>query len=81
MFDCQPYVRLVQGNKAVSDHEGGAPTHQSGHRLHDHGLRLRVHGAGGLIEDEDRGVLEEGPGQRDALALAPESSKAVAGLV
>jgi hypothetical protein len=64
----------------VGDHEGGALVHQPGHRLHDHGLRPRVHGARGLVEDEDRGVLEECPGQRYALALAPESSKAVAGL-
>src|SRR5215211_5551768 len=75
-FDLQPYVTVRQRAKPMGDHEGGAPMHQSGHRLHDHGLRLHIHGARWLVEDEDRGVLEECPGERDALALASRETHA-----
>ena len=44
--------------------------HEPFHRFHDRGLGPRIDGAGGLVEDEDRGILQEGAGERDALALA-----------
>ena len=34
-------------------------------------FRLCVEGRGGLVEDHDAGVLEEGPGDGDPLLLAP----------
>jgi hypothetical protein len=33
-------------------------------------LAVGVEGAGGLVEDQDRGIAEEGTGDRDALFLA-----------
>src|SRR5207248_3949083 len=39
-------------------------------RLEDYGLGLQVDRAGGLVEDEDRRVLQKSASQRNALALA-----------
>ncbi len=36
----------------------------------DEVVRLEVHGGGGLIEDEDAGLAQEGPRQADQLTLA-----------
>lgn len=38
-------------------------------------LRPRVHGRGGLVQDEDLGVPEEGAGQAQELLLAQAGSK------
>ena len=49
------------------DERRGAP--QLLHGGHDIGLVLRVQGAGGLVEQDDRGALEQGAGDGHALAL------------
>jgi hypothetical protein len=36
-------------------------------------LDVHVDGAGGVVEDEDAGVDQEGAGDGDALALPPDS--------
>lgn len=54
----------------MGDQKRGAAGHQPLQgRLHL-GLALGIEGAGGLIEQQDRGVLQEGAGDRDTLALA-----------
>jgi hypothetical protein len=53
----------------VGDDEAGAALHEPLEgRLHE-GLALGVEGAGGLVEDEDAGVLEDRAGDREALPL------------
>ena len=54
----------------MGDDQRGAATHQFSDRLHDRLLRRGIEGGSRLIKEEDRGVLEEGPGDPDALALA-----------
>ena len=68
MFDLQPRVIVYPRAQAGGDHEGGATVPKADRRFHYHDLGLHVDGAGGFVED----VLEESPGERDALALAPE---------
>ena len=46
------------------------PCHQAVEALLDRRLDLAVEGARRLVEDQDRGVLEQDPGDRDPLALA-----------
>ena len=53
----------------MGNHEGGAPARQALHSLHDCRLGLEVHRARRLVEDENRGILQEGTRERDALAL------------
>ena len=58
------------GRQAVGDGDHRAPFHQGVERLLDRRLDLGVERAGRLVEDQDRRVLEDQPGDRDALALA-----------
>jgi hypothetical protein len=49
---------------------GGSPAHQGLERGLHLAFGLRVERGGGLVEDQDRRVLEQRPGDRQALALA-----------
>src|SRR5690606_5213820 len=55
---------------AVGDDEDGAVAGGGEEFPDDAGLPAFVDRAGGLVEDEDRGVGEQGPGQGEPLALA-----------
>ena len=46
------------------------PSHELAQPVVDAQLDLHVDGAGGVVEDEDRRVDQQGPGDGDALALA-----------
>ena len=58
------------GRQAVGDGDHGLAGHQPVEALLDRRLDLRIERAGRLVEDEDRRILEEDAGDRDALALA-----------
>ena len=66
----QDQVRAQDGRQPVGDGERGAAGHGPFDGRLDEALADGVEGAGGLVEDEDAGVLEQHPGQRDALLLA-----------
>ena len=63
-------VGVADGGKAMGDDEGGAVGHEPGEGAADGHLVDGIEMAGGLVENEDRGVLEEGSGDGDTLALA-----------
>ena len=63
-------VGVAHGGQAVGDDEGGAACAQAVDRFLDARLGLDVERAGRLVEHQDRRVLEDGAGDRDALALA-----------
>ena len=54
----------------MGDHQGGAALHERLKGLLHPGLGGRVKGAGGLVEDEDRRVLEDDAGNGQPLAFA-----------
>ena len=58
------------GREAVGDGDHGLAGHQPGELLLHGGFHLRVQGGGGLVEDQDRGVLQQHAGEGDTLALA-----------
>ncbi len=62
-------VGVPEGGEAVRYREGGPPLHQPADGLLDLFLGLHVHGGGGLVQDQDLRVVEDGAGQGDALAL------------
>src|SRR5574341_1990920 len=62
-------VGALDGREAVRDNDGGAPAHQGVERRLHLALGLGVERGGGLVEDQHRGVLEEGACDRQALAL------------
>ena len=60
----------LDGGQAVGDHQGGAVLHEHLQGLLDRPLTFGVQGAGGLVQDQDGRILEQGPGDGQALALA-----------
>ena len=69
-------VGAAHGRQAVGDQDGGAPGHQPLQRRLHLGLALGVEGAGGLVEQQDRRVLQERAGDGDPLALAAGEPRA-----
>ena len=63
-------VRAADGGEAVGDDDRCAVAHEAFQCLLDEPFRFRVERRGGLVEDEQRGILEDGAGDADALALA-----------
>src|SRR2546423_193742 len=62
-------VRVPHGREAVRDHEHGTVRHEAVDRLLHQALGLGVESARRLVEDQERRVAQQGPGDRDALAL------------
>lgn len=53
----------------MRDHERGPAFHESPQRLLDKDFALRVQCAGRLVEQQDRRITQDRPGQRDSLLL------------
>ena len=70
LVDDDHLVGALGGGEPVGDGDRGAPAHQPLEGAADPHLEGRVDGAGGLVEDQQVGVGELGPQQRDQLALA-----------
>src|ERR1035438_5008651 len=70
LFHHQNLLRAADGGEAMRDHEGGAPFHQVGETLLNGGLGFGIEAAGGLVENQDARIGENGAGDGDALALA-----------
>ena len=66
------------GGQAVGDDDGRAAPGQRAHGRGDPGLAAKVEVGGRLVEEEDGGVDEPGPGQGEQLALAARQSTAPA---
>ena len=63
-------VGVADGGEAMGDDEGGAVGHEPGEGASDRHLVDGIEMACGLVENEDRRILEESAGDGDALALA-----------
>ena len=64
-------VGALHGAEAVGDDHRASPFHQGVQRGLDFALRGAVQGAGGFVQNEQIGVFQNGPGDGNALALAP----------
>ena len=62
-------VGTPHGGEAVGDDDARAPREEPVERRLYPGLGGEVHTAGGLVEDEELGVGQEGVGEGDELAL------------
>src|SRR5436309_7466953 len=69
VLDHQDLVGAPDGREPVGDDEGGAVLHQVGEARLDERLGLGVEARGGLVEDQDARVGQDGAGDGDALAL------------
>ncbi len=59
----------LDGGEPVRDDEGGASLHEPLQGLLHEGLRRGVKGRGGLVEQQQARIAQQGPGDGDALAL------------
>lgn len=71
----QNEIRIPDRGKPVGDDEGGPALGDGEHRFADPLFRYRIHGAGGLIQDQDRRILEYGPGDGQKLPFSPGSGQ------
>ena len=69
-------IGIPYGAEAMRNDEGGSPLHEMIERFLDEMLALGIQGAGGLIEDEESGVLEQGSSNGNALLLSARQSDA-----
>ena len=58
-----------QDRKTMRDDDCGAVADEFFQHFLNGLLAFKIHLAGGLVEDQDRGVAEDGPGQRNPLPL------------
>ena len=65
----QDAVGLEDGVEAVGDGQDGFASHQLSGGVRQLGFCDRVKLGGGFIQQQDRGILEECPGQGEALCL------------
>jgi len=67
----QDQVGGEDGREAVGDDDAGAPLHDALEGLLDERLGLTIQRAGGFIQDQDPGILEDDARQGDALFSPP----------
>src|ERR1700746_3615538 len=68
VFDMQKRFAPDQGAGAVRDNKGGAPLDETFEGLDNCGFGLDINGAGGLVENQDRRILQKSTREGDALA-------------
>lgn len=62
-------IGALDGGQSVRDDEGGASAHESVEGFLHESFGLGVEGRGRFVEQQDAGVLQERPCNRQALAL------------
>jgi len=62
VVDHQELVGIADGAQAMGDHEAGPARHEAEQSLVDAGFGACIDAAGGLVEDKDRRVGDDGPG-------------------
>ena len=70
VVDDQNLVRTANCTQPMGDDKAGAPRHQAQHRLLNVLLGARIDTAGCLVQDQNAGVGEDRPGNRQQLTLA-----------
>ena len=67
----------ANGSQTMRDDQHGASLHQVGQRGLHQRLAFGVKGRGGLIENQNRRIFEDGAGNGQALALAAGKAEAL----
>ena len=63
------FIRMADGRQAMGDGDGGTVFHQPLQGVLHHALAFRIEGGGRLVEDEYRGIFQDGSGNADSLPL------------
>ncbi|MNG09811.1 hypothetical protein D3C84_932460 [compost metagenome] len=62
-------IGMLHRGQAMGDDQRGAPTHQGRQCLLDQVLALGIEGTGGLVQQQDRCIHQQRPGNGQTLAL------------
>ena len=62
-------IGALNGTEPMRHDEGSAVDHKALQRLLDQPFGLRIQGGGGLVEQENSGILQNGSRNSDTLAL------------
>ena len=62
-------IGQCDGCGTMGDHDRGSPAHDLGHRVTDLVFLGGIDRRGGVVEDQDAGVGDDRPGNRQPLAL------------
>ncbi len=73
----QDLVHVLQSHQAVGDEQGGPVLHQPEQGIQHFLLRQRVEICRGLIQDEDRRLLQQSPGDRQPLAFTAAQARSL----
>ena len=82
VFDDSPFIQhqhpvgVLDGRQAVRDHDGGAVYREALQGFLDQRLRFGVQGGGGLVQQQDGGIFQDGSCQGNALALPARQASA-----
>src|SRR5512143_3976175 len=68
-FQHYDLVGVSDGRQAMGDDYGRAAYHQALQSLLDEQLGLGINRRGGLVKDQDGGIFQDSPGNRQALLL------------
>src|SRR5258708_12471690 len=75
VFQDENLVRAANRGKPMRDYESGSPNHQVGERLlHEH-LGLRIQLRGGLVQNKNGRIFQDGARDGDALSLSPAQAR------
>src|ERR1700687_492777 len=75
VFQDENLVRAANRGKAMRDYESGSPNHQVGERfLHEH-LGLRIQLRGGLVQNKNGRIFQDGARDGNALSLSPAQAR------
>lgn len=69
LVDDRDALGMLYRGQAMGDHQRGTAGHQAGQRLLDQVFTLCIKGTGGFVQQQDRRIDQQGPGNRQALAL------------
>lgn len=68
-FQDEDTIGAANRGEAVGNDQNGAVFHDAIEGLLDESFGFGIEGGGGFIEDENTGIMKDGAGDRDALAL------------
>ena len=76
MIQHQDLIHIFQSDQPVGDEQERVATCQGKERVEDAALGQRVEVGSRFIQQEDGGILQQEPGNRQALAFAPTQAQA-----
>src|ERR1700728_4949993 len=69
-------IGITDRAESMGNRNHGAAPHQLGETLHDQALRFSIESCSRLVEDQDRAIANDGPGNSNSLSLPTRQRQA-----